>query len=358
MPEYQYLAKNLFTGAVVGELELYGVYCTRVLSQPGNFQGTFRLNSDTATRNAHLLDATTPGKYGLEMIRNGTAIWGGIIWSRSYAAPGQTMQVYANTWESYFDRMVFWKEHFIQQKVFQEQIFSTIVTQLQGQSAACNIGLTISSLPADSVKRTVLIPNYEYHAGSTAMNQIVGVDLGLEYTIGPDKTIYVGHEGDLGDHTSPTVMSYDFPGSVSSYWMPESGASGCVKIATLGAGTGNKVVRAVTEDLDAIAAGYPEWWKVTQYPLIADLSTLQAKNVADFLTYKMPYLTPTFDIQPEENFNMFNSLGSDFKVTVQDVRYPEGRSFTSRMVGWELSPKSVEGPETLKVSVDGSRMVA
>lgn len=265
------------------------------------------------------------------------------------------MQIFANTWESYFDHMVFWKEHFIQQKVNQEAIFDTIVDQLQGQSAASDIGLVIPSLPTTNVKRTVLIPNYEYHFGVEAINQIVGVSLGLEYTIAPDKQIELAGEGLLGsDHSANPAMSYDYPGQISQYWMPESGASGAVKLATLGAGSGNKIVRAVSIDDAAIAAGFPEWWKVTQYSDIADLSTLQAKNVADFNTFKMPYRTPTFDMKPDENFAHFNELGSNFQVEIQDVRYPTGEQFDSRLIGWELTPESNDNAELLKLQIEGS----
>ena len=358
MPSYVYEVRDLFTHAVVNELELYGVYCTRMISDSGQFQGSYVLQDGKTLKNRDLLAHTAPGRYGLTMKRDGEDIWGGIIWSRVYAAQGQTMQIFANTWESYFEHMVFWKDHFIQQKVAQETIFSAIVSQLQGQSAAANIGLTIVSSPTTNLKRTVLIPNYEYHFGSEAISQIVGVDLGLEYTISPNKQITVAAEGQLGEHIANPSMSYDFPGAIRNYWMPESGAGGAVKLASLGAGSGNKILRSVTVDENAIAAGYPEWWKVTQYSDIADISTLQGKNVADFNKYKMPYLTPTFDMRPDANFNKFNSIGSDFDVTIQDIRYPEGKTFRSRMLGWELTPEGANSDELLKIAIDGSGIAA
>lgn len=358
MPSYNYVVRNLFTNTTIADLELYGVYCTRMMNEAGQFQGTYYLKDGDLTRNAMYLDSTKPGLYGLNMYRNDSLIWGGIIWSRSYNAQGQNMQIYANTWESYLEHMVFWKDHFIQQQVLQENIFSAIWTQLQGQSASANIGLTIPSLPSTGIKRTVLIPNYEYHFGTDAISQVIGVDLGLEYTITPDKQILVDKEGLLGTQSAQPVMTYDYPGQIANYWMPESGASSGIKTATLGAGSGNKILRAVTEDTSAISQGYPEWWKVTNHTEIGDLTVIQSKNVADFEKYRIPFTTPTFDMKPEENFSQFNEIGSDFKVTIQDVRYPGGTTFNSRMLGWELTPESGNQAEIVKLAIDGSKIVA
>src|SRR5690606_33423117 len=134
------------------------------------------------------------------------------------------------------DHMTFYKDHFIQQKVLQEDIFEAIITQLQGQNPEDDIGLTIAALPTTTYKRTVLIPNYEYHFGSDAINQVVGVSLGMEYIINPDKQVYAAQGGELNASMDPAV--YDFPGTLQNYWLPESGTQGAVKMATLGAGSG------------------------------------------------------------------------------------------------------------------------
>lgn len=352
MPTYEYIIRDLLSPTtVVDEIELSDVFCSRQMNTEGRFQGSFNLFSDDPLRAARYLDCTKPGRYGIEMRRNSTPIWGGIIWSRTWSAINQQMQLYASSWESYFDHMVFWKNHFIQQKVNQELIFQAIVTQLQGQSAAANIGLTISSLPTTNIKRTVLIPNYEYHFGSEAISQVVGVDLGLEYTIHPDRTIELAAEGQL--NASTDKMTYDFPGTVESYSLPESGAAAAIKLATLGAGSGNKILRTVSEDQNRMNAGYPEWWKVTQYPEIADLGVLRDKNIADFNTYQMPFATPSFDIQIEEGFDRFNDIGATVEVTLTDPRFPSPATFSTRMMGWELQPQTDGQVEQLKIQVDG-----
>lgn len=356
MPDYSYVVRDLFSGVVIDELDLYGVYCTRQMNESGQFQGTYVLKDDDPLRNSSYLNATLAGRYGLSMYRNGTEIWGGIIWSRTYNAQGQNMQIFANTWESYADHMVFYKDHFVKQKVNQENIFSDVWTQLQNQGPNDNIGLTVGTLPVTAIKRTVLIPNYEYHFGTDALSQVVGVDLGLEYTITPGKQILVAAEGGLGTRSATPAMSYDYPGQISNYWLPESGASGAVKMATLGAGAGNKILRAVTVDEDALGNDVPGWWKVSAYGEIADLSVLQAKNVADFKKYQLPFLTPTFDMKPDEDFNQFNEIGSDFAVTIQDVRFPTSTTFRSRLLGWELTPQSNNSPEILKLNIDGSKI--
>src|SRR6185503_17093592 len=168
MATYRYYIKYLVGDAFVTDIELYGVSCNRAINTAGQFQGTFKLNPDTPMLNSIYLSATNPGMFALYMERNGTLIWGGILWSRTYSSADQAMTIYASTFESYFDHMTFNEAHFIQQNIAQENIIANALTQLQGQ-ANSNIGITTATLPNSGIKRTVLIPSYEYHFGTDAI---------------------------------------------------------------------------------------------------------------------------------------------------------------------------------------------
>lgn len=359
MTEYRFFTADLLTGNVVGELELYGVYASKILSGAGQFTGTVRLINDKF-RDSLAEQATRPARNAIYIERNGTLIWGGILWSRTYNTSSQAFELSGQTFESYWDHIAL-DAHFIQQKVNQELIFQALLNQCQGMPSS-NIGLTIASLPTTNVPRTVLIPGYEFHFASEALNQIVNVDNGLEYTIDitpsatvdhPNKVIRLGYP-ELGAANAELV--YDYPGNIADYWMPESGANSGAKFAALGFGSGNKIARAVATDADALAAGYPAWWIVNQYSSIADLSLLQDKVSKDAERFKIPFKSPTFELRSDIGigFNGWNNLGDTFKIHIEDVRYPDGFDITSRMIGWELYPGDSEGPEILKFAIEGA----
>jgi hypothetical protein len=346
MPTYRYYTTDILTGAFLAELECYGVYCNRQINGQGAMNFSLRLK--TGIPASYYETATAPGKAAINFERDGVKIWAGPIWSRTYAANAISFQYTAATWESYFDRVVF-QSHFIQEKVNQETIFSNMVAQLQAQPA-CNIGLVMATLPVTNVQRTVLIPDYEYHFATDALSQLVGVDNGLEYTIDADKTVRLGYPL---LSSSDTSLHYDFPGTVSNYWLPENGSNAGVKFAVLGAGSGNKILRSTAVDQDALDAGYPAWWHVEQMPGIADLTLLADRAAGNARKFKMPYVTPTFELKSDAvPFAGWNSLGGTVKVRIEDARFPSGKDIASRLMGWEFFPSSAEQGEMVKFVIE------
>lgn len=358
MPTYRYYAADILTGNVIAELPLYGVYMDKRLSTAGNFNGTFRLGTGRYLDDA-LLDATQPGFRSIFCERDGELIWGGICWSRTYEALGKYCSITGQTYESIWDHVVF-NEHVIQQQVEQVDIFQTLVNQIQAQ-ASNNFGMTLSMPAASGIKRTILLPSYEFHFASDALSQLIGVDNGLEYTVDisasatpdlPTKTVRVGYPK-LTAGTSAISEAYDFPGTIVNYWMPENASRGGVQAGVLGAGSGNKVLRAVAVDGDKVSAGYPMWWIVNSYPELGTQQQVTDRAREDLQTYGMPVKAPTFQLSQDHQFNSWNRLGDYFTVRVQDARFPDGQTFTNRLIGWSLSPQSTDSEEQLQFVVEG-----
>lgn len=359
MPKYRYFTADLLTGEVIADVEMYGVYAQKRLNGAGSFTGTVKLIGDSF-RDSLSLAATQPARTAIYMERNDELIWGGILWSRTYSNQARAISMTAQSFESYFDHVVF-ENHFIQQKVNQEIIFQNMVNQLQ--TDAVNLGIIVDTpLPTTNMPRTVLIPGYEFHYASEVVSQLVDTDNGLEYTIDvnttgtvdqPELRLRLGYPL-LG--AANAELAFDFPGNVVNYWLPENGANSGAKFVALGYGSGNKITRAVATDQNTIDAGYPAWWIVNQYSTIADLQLIQDKAAGDAIRLKMPLVSPTFELKPEgiAEFSSWNNLGDTFKVHIEDVRFPDGYDITSRMIGWELSPASAEGSETLKLTVEGA----
>lgn len=360
-PVYRAYTADLLTGALKEELPLYGLYMNRTLNEAGNFTGTFKLGSHRHI-DTDLLNGTTPGRTAIYFERNGLLIWGGIIWSRTYAAESKTCQITAQTFESYFDHVVM-ESHFIMQNVEQSTIFTNLINALQAQ-AANNIGLTgMGSFPVTGVIRTVLTPSYEYHFAQSIVDQFVGVDGGLEYTIDvvasgtpdvPNKLVRVGYPT-LGDPVATSDLYFDFPGSLSNYWWPESATRGATKVAAIGHGSGQTTMRATAVDGNMIAAGWPAFWQVNTYSNIADVDGISAKARADLIRLRMPYSRPTLELKSDigAGFSGWNKLGSALTAHIEDSRFPDGFTVTSRMLGWELSPADSGSTEQVKFVIEG-----
>lgn len=98
---YRYLFVELSGNEIIAELPLTGVGFTQQLNQAGNFSGHILL-SGINTDQFNVDAATTPGKCGLYVDRNGTLVWGGVIWARAYNSTSQTLSISATEWISYF----------------------------------------------------------------------------------------------------------------------------------------------------------------------------------------------------------------------------------------------------------------
>jgi hypothetical protein len=360
MATYRYYTASILGGGVVSEMPLYGVWMDKQIGRAGQFTGTFKLDTGQYVDKL-LLDGTKPGLHAIYCVRDSTLIWGGPIWTRTYASEGKTMQISAQTWESVFDHVVF-ESHVIHQQVEQSAIFQSIINQMQAQPGN-NFGFTMNTpFPTTGVKRTVLLPDYEFHMIMDAMRQLVDTDGGMEYTIDllpsatpdvPEKRIRVGFPVLTGSSTN----HFDYPGSITKYWFPESATQGGVKVAAIGIVPAGKqpkdVIRAVAIDGEKLDAGYPSWWKVNSYPLIGDQATIAARARDDLVTYGMPVITPTFELENVDSFTSWNSLGDSFSVTIQDPRFPTPHTATERLVGWELTPQASESDERLSFRIEG-----
>lgn len=359
MPTYRYYTGDLLTGDPLAELPLYGVFMNKRKSTPGDFTGTFRLDSGRYL-DTELMAGTNPGKAAIFCERDGQLIWGGIIWSRTYSSNSKTAQITARTFESLWDHVAL-EEHTIQQNVEQSVIFEDLIDQVQAQ-AGNNFGLLKDTpFPTTGIKRTVLVPGYEYHYAQEVVNEVVGVDEGLEYVIDvepsgtvdqPNKIIRVAYPL---LHQNVNTLYYDYPGMIKQYWFPESAAQGGVKFVGLGAGAGINVIRAVVTDGDRVAQGYPSWWRVRSYKHIGTKAQIADRTRRDMTDYRIPVSFPTFEIKPDvgAGFTEWNNVGAPIRVRIEDPRFPDGQVITSRIVGWELQPGDADSLESLKFVIEG-----
>jgi hypothetical protein len=362
MPTYRYYTIPISSFAPVGvaaELELSGVSLDKQINGPGNFQGTYRMNSDSDILNSVVLGATVPGWHALIVKRNDVPIWGGPIWSRSYESEGQTISITAQTFESVFQHAIITSD-FVKAAVNQTTIVDDIVTLVQSTGSGIDCSLltahqTILGVPT----RTMAIAATEARMAEEVLNQLTDGDDGLIYTINltgtndtPTKTLQTYYNGSAAPSSG---LALDYPGTLSQFWFTENGAKGGVRHVATAGGT------AAITTLSNTAAqptgsfypttNWPKWGESQSYLDVTDLTTLQAKADRQAILFKTPVAEPVFELTDvaAEVFTNWNDLGKTAIFNVQDVRFPSGITFLTQLAGWSLTPESSDGPEKIRL---------
>ncbi|URP22173.1 minor tail protein [Microbacterium phage Big4] len=106
-PVYRYFTVDLLTNEILTEIPLRGVSYACALKAGGKFSGRIPITAETFSMD--LYNSTMPGNTGLYVVRNGKAVWGGIIWARSYDFDSKDLQVSASEFTSYFYHRKIWK---------------------------------------------------------------------------------------------------------------------------------------------------------------------------------------------------------------------------------------------------------
>ncbi len=105
--EYRYYLTDLLTNVVISEVPFKNVSYERANKKAGGFSGTIPFIE--TTKALDLYEATMPGRTGLYIIRNGTCVWGGIIWSRQYNVTTQELSVDGAEFVSYLYHRNIWQ---------------------------------------------------------------------------------------------------------------------------------------------------------------------------------------------------------------------------------------------------------
>jgi hypothetical protein len=100
---------DIVSNKIIGEVPLEDVTYERSLKQPGSFEGKITVSDQTTALD--LYNATLPGKTALYVVRNSEAVWGGIIWGRTYDLVGRSLAISASEFTSYLGKRIVWKTY-------------------------------------------------------------------------------------------------------------------------------------------------------------------------------------------------------------------------------------------------------
>jgi hypothetical protein len=133
---YRYILANTITHELIAEVPFIGVSYGGGVSRAGEFSGTIPLTGMGVVPGLDLYRALLPIKTSLYVIRKGSVVWGGTIWSRNYSLTGKSIGITGASFESYLFRRHIWHTLTYANTVDQYQVVRHLIDAMQEDFAA------------------------------------------------------------------------------------------------------------------------------------------------------------------------------------------------------------------------------
>ena len=358
MASYRYLFADLLTNQILAELPLTGVTFSQQLNTAGTFSAKLQLSGINSAA-LNVANATIPARTAVYVDRDGTLIWGGIIWNRTYTSKDQTLALTAREFESYFER----------RRITADAVFSgtdqltavqSIVNTAQSATNG-NIGVTVGTETSGvTINRTFY--GYEYKTVFSAIQDLSRSSTGFDFNIyvyydsngNPAKLLRLGYPryGRKYSSSSTTVPVFELPSNMAEYTWPEDGAIAANYLYTLGAGSNPGKLTYTAFDGSKIAAGWPLLEEQANYSDVADLTLLT--NLGNGQVAVISYPPTTIKIAwPATIDPILGSfeVGDDARVRILDDRFTTQLDTTYRIVAYTVQVGDSNNPELITATL-------
>jgi hypothetical protein len=354
---YRYLFADLLTNEIIAELPITGVAFNQQLNQSGTFQAHLLLSGVNSA--AFNVDAsTTPGRTAIYVDRNGTLVWGGIIWGREYDSASQTLKISAREFESYFERRRITTDVSftnVDQLTVAQSIFNTAQAAPFG-----NIGVQVGT-ETSGVLITRIYYGYELKQVYSAVQDLSRALNGFDFTIRvayvggiPTKTLQMGYPriGTVYSINNPSAPVFNFPaGNIVEYSYPEDGTIAANTVYAIGAGSNEGKLIATATDATKTATGWALLEDQANYSDITDATLLSnlASGTVQNISYPPTTIRVVVPAYQDPQFGTYN-IGDDARLIITDNRFPDTLDEVYRIVGLNVQPGEA-GPERVTITL-------
>jgi hypothetical protein len=363
--DYRYLAVDIRTGAVQGELPLGGVSIERLLNGAGAFSGQLKL-SDKRVRSAFTEADTKPGKSAIAVLRNNTLLWGGPIWTRRYDVTTETLTIGGNEWYSILGR-----RKVVADLSWTDATLTTVITALvnhaqadstvrpgaggTGANNAAQLNMTVSgdtTTNTATATGSVLVTSRKWV--SDVINELSTAANGIDFRTGvaySGSLIYPYMQIGIPLGVSQANSSVSVAEAIGGEWAEDATSWGTHIYASASGST------SLTTEFDStsfLTAGYPE--------LDLDYST-DTSSPATLTSRTSAYAAQR---QPAGALSSVVTRSTDPDLMTYDVgdwlsinyspnaRFPQGLAVPARIVGWKLTPGEAGAVESVALTLAGS----
>lgn len=360
---YRYLFADLLTNQILAELPLTGVSFNQQLNTAGSFQGHLLLSGVDATA-LNVDSATTPGRTAVYVDRNGTLVWGGILWGREYGSTSQTLTFQAREFLSYYERRRITSTS-VYSNVDQLQIAQAIMSNSAGVPNG-DIGLLYNQDSGSSIISGVLVSrtyySYELKTVLSAIQDLSKQSKGFDFEISvyydgdgnPAKSFntYYPRAGTAYSSTSISVPVFELPsGNIVEYQYPEDGSIAANTIYTVGAGSNEGKLIGAASDTTKLSTGWPLLEDQANFSDITDATVLGALAAGQVTAVSYPPTTLKVVAPPNQDpeFGSYE-IGDDIRVRLTDNRFPTGLDSIYRLVSLNVEAGE-NGPERVTLTL-------
>lgn len=378
---YTFLFCDLLTDAVLAELPLQDVSYGYELNGIGAMRAFVPLNNETFPLDP--INATTGGRTAVYVDRDGSILWGGIVWTRDPAKGG--MQIQAAEFLSYY------QHRYITQtlstllenvtanpalvpdgrRLYSDQK-SLLWSLFRWSSIAAGGGIRIDINPlagtGHGVSRVATYFGYERQELFALMKQLASADDGFDFgievgwnpvvnNVPPSRfrkavSWYPRRGRPAAD--SGLVFSKGGPAAnIVAYNWPEDFTAVADQVWAVGDGDGEARLIAGAADLDMLAAGWPLLESVQRYEGVTELATLQGHANADVNARSVADVAPWFDVLADGDPALGGySVGDEATFTISDdPRFPDGLEAQLRIVSMDVNAS--KRPEIVRLTCVG-----
>lgn len=361
MPAYRYLFCDLLSNEVVFEAPCYGVSYGREINKASD--GTLSINLDrTDYPNKSVIEATVPGKSAVYFERDGSLIWGGIIWSRTYQAQAKVFSYTMQTFESFFYKLPITTSQLFANRDQRNILCELLQAAQQGDSTDIGVTLPTGYPFTGGVLRSPSFYDYDEWTFGKAFDYMAEYDQGLDWTIDvyydenglPAKRLLVSDF--LGAESLENKgLVFEYPGNISNYYWPENASRSAVTVYGSGAGDGSAKLRTSYTTPGLIEAGYPNLGEIYTNADVSLAATLTSQVLQQAALLRPPITIPTFQVESDKEPQLGSwAIGDTARIVIEDARFPEGKDTTARIIGYTAAPPGDQSSEQCSLIIAGA----
>jgi hypothetical protein len=194
------------------------------------------------------------------------------------------------------------------------------------------------------------------------MDELSDADDGFDWTVDVNRidnayifTLRIGTPL-IGNSNPENAITFDYPGSITNYWLNESMSGSGTHIYGIGTGEGSTMLSVEVIHDDLLTSNFPRYDVDVSMKAVTDINVLVPLTLtaASLRRALQPVLTVETKADKHPEF-MSYSLGDLCNVTLQDPKHPDPATqvVSKRLVGWEYYPSSNDSVETSRLAFDG-----
>lgn len=342
MTAYRVLAADLF-GTIREEIPFQSFKYSKVLNAPGAFNAALNLWHPKCTRSN--LD---PGRTAIYVERDGTIVWGGILWTAQASDSGKSVDFGAEGWWSYFKRRLIRTTQTFA-AADQLAIAQALMTYALAQPGSLT-GITVGA-ETSGVLRDRVYYSYDRMPVAQSVEQLAAVIAGFDFSIetawsaGAITKAFQLYYPKRGSRTN---LVFDLGTSVTdASWQIDATTQANV-VDVLGSGNGDAMLISTAADASSLAA-YPLLEETVANKSVLVQATLDAQAGAEVISTSRPIETiPTLVARATTELTIGSFIEGD-EVTVRASGGFFNVNGFYRILSYEVSVDE-NGRESISVS--------